>query len=61
MYRFHASLVAKVTAAVLPAMQMVLLRFSGVDKSTVGFMALADAISAFPVRPRPRARHGTHG
>jgi hypothetical protein len=48
MYRFHASLFAKVTAAVLPAIQMVLLRFSGVDKSTVGFMALADAISALP-------------
>lgn len=46
MYRFHASLVAKTTAAILPAAQMVLLRYSGVDKSTVGFMALADAISA---------------
>jgi hypothetical protein len=50
MYRFHASLVAKATAAFLPVAQMVLLRFSGVDKSTVGFMALADAISASPRR-----------
>ena len=48
MYRFHASLVAKATAAFLPVAQMVLLRFSGADKSTVGFMVLADAISAFP-------------
>lgn len=46
MYRFHASLVAKATAAFLPVVQMILLRFSGVDKSTVGFMALADGISA---------------
>ncbi|KAH6855703.1 hypothetical protein B0I37DRAFT_61027 [Chaetomium sp. MPI-CAGE-AT-0009] len=44
MYRFHASLVAKATAALLPVAQMVLLRFSGIDKSTVGFMVLADAI-----------------
>ncbi|AEO60599.1 hypothetical protein MYCTH_2129707 [Thermothelomyces thermophilus ATCC 42464] len=45
-YRFHASLVAKAIAALLPVARMVLLRFSGIDKSTVAFMALADAISA---------------
>ncbi|KAK4149562.1 hypothetical protein C8A00DRAFT_18758 [Chaetomidium leptoderma] len=44
MYRFHASLVAKATAAILPAVQMVLLRFSGINKSTAGFMVLADII-----------------
>ncbi|KAK4246537.1 hypothetical protein C7999DRAFT_15333 [Corynascus novoguineensis] len=44
MYRFHASSVAKATAALVPAAQMVLLRFSAVHKSTVGYMALADAI-----------------
>ncbi|KAL2196792.1 hypothetical protein P885DRAFT_69276 [Corynascus similis CBS 632.67] len=46
MYRFHASSVAKATAALVPAAQMVLLRFSAVHKSTVGYMALADAISS---------------
>jgi hypothetical protein len=51
MYRFHASLVAKTTAAFLPVAQMVLLRFSGIDKSTVGFMVLADAISPCPHQP----------
>ncbi|KAL2264359.1 hypothetical protein VTK26DRAFT_5785 [Humicola hyalothermophila] len=43
-YRFHASLAAKVIASLLPAAQMILLRFSGIDRSTVGFMVLADAI-----------------
>ncbi len=56
-YRFHLSLVAKATAALLPALQVVLLRFSGVDKSTIGFMTLADAISTPPapstIPPRP--------
>jgi hypothetical protein len=51
MYRFHASLVAKATAAFLPVAQMVLLRFSGIDKSTVGFMVLADAISPYHYHP----------
>jgi hypothetical protein len=59
MYRFHASLIAKATAAVLPAVQIVLLRFSGVNNSTVGVMVLADAISeptALPLPPsRPRS------
>ncbi|KAK4125499.1 hypothetical protein N657DRAFT_268457 [Parathielavia appendiculata] len=43
-YRFHASLIAKATAAVLPAVQILLLRFSSVNHSTVGVMVLADAI-----------------
>lgn len=46
MYRFHASLLAKAFATTLPAVQMILLRYSGVNRSTIGFMALADAISA---------------
>ncbi|KAG7287009.1 hypothetical protein NEMBOFW57_006509 [Staphylotrichum longicolle] len=44
MYRFHASLLAKAFATILPAVQMILLRYSGVNRSTIGFMALADAI-----------------
>ncbi|KAK4041900.1 hypothetical protein C8A01DRAFT_34006 [Parachaetomium inaequale] len=44
MYRFHASLVAKATAAILPIAQMMLLRFSGARKSRTGFMALASTI-----------------
>ncbi|KAL1837302.1 hypothetical protein VTJ49DRAFT_4045 [Mycothermus thermophilus] len=43
-YRIHASMFAKVAAMLVPAAQMVLLRFSGIDKSTVAFMALADLI-----------------
>ncbi|KAJ4294797.1 hypothetical protein N0V88_005031 [Collariella sp. IMI 366227] len=43
-YRFHASIYAKICATLFPAAQMVLLRFSGVERSTIGFMALADAI-----------------
>ncbi|KAK3900358.1 hypothetical protein C8A05DRAFT_17328 [Staphylotrichum tortipilum] len=46
-YRFHLSLIAKATAALLPALQVILLHFSGVNKSTIGFMALADAIMVF--------------
>lgn len=45
MYRFHASTAAKATAVIVPAAQMVLLRFSGVQRNTAGFMALSDAIS----------------
>ena len=52
-YRFHASLAAKAIASLLPAAQMVLLRFSGVDRSTIGFMVLADAISESPSSPFP--------
>ncbi|GAB1316708.1 hypothetical protein MFIFM68171_06918 [Madurella fahalii] len=44
MYRFHASIAAKATAVTLPAVQMILLRFSPVQRTTAGFMALADAI-----------------
>ncbi|KAL2266933.1 hypothetical protein VTJ83DRAFT_4210 [Remersonia thermophila] len=43
-YRIHASMFAKASAMVFPAMQMLLLRFSGIDKSTLAFMALADLI-----------------
>lgn len=66
MYRFHASSVAKATAALVPAAQMVLLRFSAVHKSTVGYMALADAISTLfssqcvPLRSLV-ARHSANG
>lgn len=43
-YRFHASFAAKTIAAILPAVQMVLLRFSGISRSTVAFMVLADIV-----------------
>ncbi|KAL2136759.1 hypothetical protein VTI74DRAFT_1800 [Chaetomium olivicolor] len=43
-YRVNASIYAKAVAVILPAAQMVLLRFSGVKRSTMGFMALADVI-----------------
>jgi hypothetical protein len=54
MYRFHASLVAKATAAALPIVQMMLLRFSNVKKSRTGFTALASGISAFTPLARQR-------
>ncbi|KAK4647238.1 uncharacterized protein QC761_123630 [Podospora bellae-mahoneyi] len=44
MYRFHASLIAKGTAAVIPAVFMVLLRFSKIQASTVGFLILSSGI-----------------
>lgn len=47
MYRFHASLIAKGTAAVIPAVFMVLLRFSKIQASTVGFLILSSGISTF--------------
>ncbi len=45
MYRIHASLAAKAFATLLPVVQILLLRFSDANKSTVGVMVLADAIS----------------
>lgn len=50
-YRFHASLAAKTIAAILPAVQMILLRFSAVQSSTVAFMIVADGISEPPFFP----------
>ncbi|KAK0712222.1 hypothetical protein B0T21DRAFT_297479 [Apiosordaria backusii] len=44
MYRFHASLIAKGIAAVIPAVFMVLLRFSNIQASTVGFLVLSSGI-----------------
>ncbi|KAK3390309.1 hypothetical protein B0H63DRAFT_110867 [Podospora didyma] len=42
--RIHASLVAKGSAVVLPAIQMVLLRFSPAKNNTTGLIILADFI-----------------
>ncbi|KAK0665703.1 hypothetical protein QBC41DRAFT_339660 [Cercophora samala] len=44
MYRFHASLIAKGIATVIPAVFMVLLRFSNIQASTVGFLILSSGI-----------------
>ncbi|KAK4196310.1 hypothetical protein QBC40DRAFT_309997 [Triangularia verruculosa] len=44
MYRFHASLISKGIAAVIPAVFMVLLRFSNIQASTVGFLVLSSGI-----------------
>lgn len=55
-YRFHASLVAKAAATLVPAVQVVLLRFSPVQSTTPGFMALADVIRA-SAPPPPRRPH----
>ena len=45
MYPTPASLAPKAFATLLPAVQILLLRFSNANRSTVGFMVLADAIS----------------
>lgn len=50
-YRIHASMFAKIFAIVLPAVQMVLLRFSAIQSSTISFMVLADCISASSPSP----------
>ncbi|KAH6635097.1 hypothetical protein B0J18DRAFT_406677 [Chaetomium sp. MPI-SDFR-AT-0129] len=46
MYHLHASLFAQGFATVVPAVQMLLLRYSDINKSTIGFMVLASAIMA---------------
>ncbi|KAK4031355.1 hypothetical protein C8A01DRAFT_42182 [Parachaetomium inaequale] len=41
MYRFHTTLVAKASAAILPILQLMLLHFTPIYRSSAGFMALS--------------------